>query len=276
MWEEHVLPALRPGRIVRTRAILTFGLGESEVAAKLGPLMERTHSPLVGTTASKGVIAVRIRYEGAPGRIDSAAVTEAEHVIAATESVVRERLGPVVFGVDHESLAGVVLEALKARGQKLTTVESCTGGLLGQLITDIPGSSAAFLGGWVTYSNQMKQQEVGVPAELFTPSSPGAVSREVAAAMARGGLERWGGGADWCLSITGIAGPEGGTPEKPVGTVWIGLAWRHDGRTTIDCAALCVCRRALQHQRLVGAGCAGDAPLPAGRPAGGQVAATGG
>jgi nicotinamide-nucleotide amidase len=90
--------ALRPARVVRTRAVLTFGMGESEVAAKLGPMMARTHSPLVGTTAVRGVVAVRIRFEGEVGRLDAAAVEEADSAVADIEATIRQRLGPIVFG----------------------------------------------------------------------------------------------------------------------------------------------------------------------------------
>jgi len=218
MFEASVAPALRPDpeQVVRVRALHTVGLGESDVATRLGNLMSRSCNPLIGTTASKAVVSCRIRYTG-PG--PAAAAQEA---VAAAETAVRERVGPYVFGADDETLAGAVLGLLIGRGKRLATVESCTGGLLGALLTEVPGSSAAYAGGWVTYTNELKQSLVGVPAELFGPGRPGAVSREVAGAMARGGLER--SGADYCLSITGIAGPEGGSAEKPVGTVWIALA----------------------------------------------------
>lgn len=218
MFEAQVVPALRPpaDRAVRTLALHTFGLGESHVATRLGDLMARTHSPLVGTTASGGVVTCRVRYEGPPGRAD----TE----MAGVEADIRARLGPYLFGAGPDTLASAALTLLTARGQSLAVVESCTGGLLGSLLTDIPGSSAAFLGGWITYTDRLKQELVGVPANLFGPGRPGAVSREVAEAMARGSLDR--SGADHALSITGIAGPGGGSEHKPVGAVWIALASR--------------------------------------------------
>jgi nicotinamide-nucleotide amidase len=219
MFEARIVPRLRPARPVLTRAILSFGLGESEVAERLGELMARTHMPVVGTTVQGGVVAVRIRHEGAGG----------EPAIAETEGTIRGALGPYVFGSDDDSLAGVVIRDLKERAQHLAVVESCTGGMLGQMITEVPGSSAAFFGGWITYSNQMKVCEVGVPPAIL--EQQGAVSPQCAAAMSRGGLER--SGADWCLSITGIAGPDGGSPDKPVGTVYIALAHRGDATPEI-------------------------------------------
>jgi PncC family amidohydrolase len=119
-----------------------------------------------------------------------------------------------------------LLRALARRGLRLATVESCTGGLLGAEITSVPGSSEVYLGGWVAYSNALKVSQVGVPARLVERGGPGAVSREAAEAMARGGLRR--SDADLCVSITGIAGPGGGTRGKPVGTVWIAVASRKE------------------------------------------------
>lgn len=223
MFEAQVMPRLHPppGRIVVTRALHCFGLGESEVAERLGALMERGRNPVVGTTVSMGVVTCRVRYEG----VISAEERRAGRLppkIAETETAIRERLGAYIFGEGSDTLASVVIGLLKGRDQTIATVESCTGGLLGAALTDIPGSSAAYLGGWVTYANELKIQEVDVPAELMAPGGPGAVSRETAEAMARGGLER--SGAAHCVSITGIAGPDGGTAEKPVGTVWIAVA----------------------------------------------------
>ncbi len=141
-------------------------------------------------------------------------------------------------GSDNPGLVETVLDMLNARGERLAVVESCTGGLLGAMLTAVPGSSAVFAGGWITYTNAMKAAEVGVPSELFpdfhqsAAHAPGAVSPEVARAMAIGGLERarfgfaTGEGVEHCLAVTGIAGPDGGTESKPVGTVWICRASR--------------------------------------------------
>lgn len=215
MFQTGVAPHLRPraDRAVRTRTLHTYGLGESEVAKRLGPLMERSRNPMVGTTASRAIVSCRVRYEGPAAAADEA--------MRRAEEEIRERLGAYLFGADEETLPWVVLELLRWRGKRLAVVESCTGGLLGAFLTDVPGSSDVFVGGLVTYTNELKRRLAGVPEDLFGPARPGAVSREVAMAMARGGRERL--GADYCLSITGVAGPGGGTAEKPVGTVWIGL-----------------------------------------------------
>ncbi len=219
MFERSILPRLRlaPGREIRTRALHCFGLGESEIAARLGDMMDRGRNPLVGTTASGGVVSCRIRHQSNRAREHAAKGTA--DPLADTERLIRDRLCPYVFGADGDTLASVILDELKRRGETLAVVESCTGGLLGTLITEVPGSSAAFLGGWITYTNEMKQRDAGVPASIFAAGGPGAVSRECAEAMAMGGCER--SGATHCLSITGVAGPDGGSEAKPIGTVWI-------------------------------------------------------
>jgi nicotinamide-nucleotide amidase len=218
MFEAQVLPRLRPapGRTVRTRVLHTVGLGESDLASRLGDLMDRSRTPLVGTTASGGIVSIRIRYEG------PLLPADAEALIAQTEAACRERAAPFVFGCESQTLAERVIAGLKDRGQSLAVVESCTGGALGASLTDVAGSSSAFVGGWITYTNAMKSREVGVSESLFAPGGTGAVSRECAGAMAIGGLER--ANADWALAVTGIAGPAGATPHKPVGTVYVALA----------------------------------------------------
>ncbi|MEQ8850763.1 MAG: CinA family nicotinamide mononucleotide deamidase-related protein [Phycisphaerales bacterium] len=229
MFDAHVRPGLAAtGPVIRTRRVHTMGLGESDVAARLGDVMRRDRNPLVGTTASGGAVTCRIRFEG-DASIATAALDDAERIV-------REVVGPYVIGVDGEDVERATLAALVDSGGRLVTVESCTGGLLGSRITAIPGSSAAYEGGWQTYSNEMKAALVGVPADML--ATHGAVSAPVARAMARGGLERIPNsrrapGAH-ALAITGIAGPGGGSPEKPVGTVWIARASRQDGALTDD------------------------------------------
>lgn len=220
MFEASVRPHLRPDarRVVRTLVLPTIGLGESEVAARLGELMRRDRAVMVGTTASKGVVSIRVRYEGPPENAQ-AAIDEAEHAV-------RTRLGDVIFKHGEVSLAAEVLGLLTSRGLTIATIESCTGGLLGAMLTEVPGASAAVLGGFVTYSNAQKTVLVGVPESIFLPDGDGAVSAACASAMAQGGLRRT--GADVCAAITGIAGPEGGSAAKPVGTVWIAVATRGD------------------------------------------------
>lgn len=226
MFERFVAPALKPGpgQRVRVRAVPTFGLGESAVADLLGDLMRRDRNPLVGTTASGGIVTCRVRHTGPD--------VHAERLLDETVAEIRSRLGPAVLSVqdghdDGQALVRAVSDLLRDRGQTVATVESCTGGLLGEMFTRLPGSSDVFAGGLLTYSNRLKTDLAGVDAALI--DAHGAVSREVATAMALGGLART--RADHALAITGIAGPDGGTEAKPVGTVWIALA---SGRKPMD------------------------------------------
>lgn len=126
-------------------------------------------------------------------------------------------------------LAARVAARLRTSGEVLVTAESCTGGFLAKVLTDLPGSSTWFERGWVTYSNAAKESELGVAHNLI--DQRGAVSESVALAMARGALKA--SQADHAIAVTGIAGPDGGTPAKPVGTVWIGWAYRDEGRVTV-------------------------------------------
>lgn len=245
MFQHQVVPRLRPraGVSVVTRCLHCIGIGESVLATRLGDLMDRDRNPLVGTTASGGVVSCRIRYEGTEGS------ERAGELVAATEREVRERAGVHVFGADGETLQGAVLSRLSRYGARVATVESCTGGLLSKLITDVPGSSAVFRGGLVTYSNELKVLLAGVPVGLLSVDGPGAVSPEVAGAMAAGGLERL--GADVCLSATGIAGPggavpsQGSRPAKPVGLVFVGVALRRELAAKLGVQELDV--RAFRH-----------------------------
>jgi nicotinamide-nucleotide amidase len=224
MFQAQVLPRLRPpaGRLVRTRVLHCIGIGESDLANRLGPLMNRTSNPLVGTTASGGVVSCRLRYEGPA---DEDACTRA---LEDTEAQVRRIAGEFIFGAGDDTLAGAILRALRSRAETVGTIESCTGGLLGGMLTDEPGSSAAYVGGLVTYTNALKSALAGVDASLWAEGGPGAVSAECVRAMATGGRERL--GATHALAISGIAGPGGavpashGRPAKPVGTVFIARA----------------------------------------------------
>jgi nicotinamide-nucleotide amidase len=228
MAERDVFPVFKNyGKaVVMTEALHTFGAGESTVAEKLGELMRRDCNPLVGTTVSKGVVTVRIRSE---------AVTRllARKHLAATVEKVESRLGNLIFGRGEDTLAGVVGKLAGKIGVRVATAESCTGGLTATMFTDEAGSSVYFEGGWVTYSNAMKTRELGVPASLI--EREGAVSKAVACAMAEGALRRE--ETDWSVSTTGIAGPDGGSDEKPVGTVWIGLGHRSGAgiKTRAEC-----------------------------------------
>lgn len=218
MFEHHVAPLLRPpaGRVVLTRALHCLGIGEGDLARRLGPLMDRNRNPSVGTTASGGIVSIRIRYEG-----DASGAEQAmkESVRAAGNAA-----EPFLFGEGNTTIQKVVLDCLRIRGERLVVAESCTAGGLGSLFSETPGSSAVLLGGWITYSNEMKASMLGVPGPLL--AAKGAVSAEVAKEMAEGALRAASsaGGAEHALAITGIAGPDGGSESKPVGTVFIARA----------------------------------------------------
>lgn len=216
MYDASVLPAIAPqagGAVILKTTLFCFGAGESDIGEKIRDLMQRGRNPTVGTTAQRGVIGVRILACGASRE-------EAQRLLADSVAEIRRRLGTLVFGENDDHIGREVGRLLKERRQTLAAAESCTGGMLSKLITDVSGSSAYFVQGYVTYANEAKTRLLGVPAELI--ASHGAVSREVAEAMALGCRQR--AGSDLAISITGIAGPEGGTADKPVGLVYIGLA----------------------------------------------------
>ncbi len=203
-----ILDAEGAGVRVAARTLRCCGLPESEVGVLLAELMDRRRSScLVGVTASKGILSVTVRGE------KQSAVDE-------TYQAARERLGSAVFGTGRDTHAEAVVKALAAAGCVVSTAESCTGGLLAGAITSVPGSSDVLREAVVTYSNEAKIQRLGVPEAVL--AEHGAVSEPVAVAMADGQRART--GADIALSITGIAGPGGGSAEKPVGTVVLGLA----------------------------------------------------
>ena len=155
-------------------------------------------------------------------RSDTMPPETAEHDLAATQQACRDALGDLIYGADGCTLPEVVGELLRSRSQTVATAESCTGGLLAKYLTDIPGSSDYFRYGWVTYSDQAKTALLDVPPQ--TLQQHGAVSEPAVLAMATNARVR--SGADYALSVSGIAGPTGGSPGKPVGTVCIALADR--------------------------------------------------
>ncbi len=216
MFQRDVLPVLRSlsnGRVILSRTLWTAGQGESTIAEKLGALMRRDRNPSVGTTASAGLVGLRLN-----ARFDDP--QEARRQLDATDAACRAALGNLVFGHDDQTLPQVVGDLLKANRQTVATAESCTGGLLAKMLTDLPGSSAYFHAGWVTYSNEIKTKMLQVREQ--TLADHGAVSEPVALEMAINAHRN--AGADYALAISGIAGPDGGTEQKPVGTVCIALA----------------------------------------------------
>ncbi|MBN1765607.1 MAG: competence/damage-inducible protein A [Sedimentisphaerales bacterium] len=210
---EKVLAGQKNIEIVFERTLHLVGTGESNVGQILGEMMQRGANPLVNSTAKQGILSLRILAR-APGE------AEAQTLILPIEQEIRRRLGDKVYGCDEETLPLVVGRELRRKGQTLAVAESCSGGMLAKEITDIPGASDYFLCGWVTYTNKAKSELLQVNSNLI--QKHGAVSEEVAHAMAYNALRL--AGADYALSTTGIAGPTGGTPEKPVGLVYIGLA----------------------------------------------------
>ena len=194
------------------RTVRTSGLGESFVEERISDLMK----PFVGAgmdlgyCARNGEVDVRFVARGA----------DAATTVANAERLLYDTLRSLIYGVDDDLLETVVVREFTARRKTVALAESCTGGFISNRLTNVPGSSAVFLGGLVTYSNDAKQTILGVRPE--TLAAHGAVSEAVAKEMAEGAREKL--GADFAVSVTGIAGPAGGTPEKPVGTVWMALA----------------------------------------------------
>jgi nicotinamide-nucleotide amidase len=146
--------------------------------------------------------------------------TEADRRLRAAADTLHSRAGEWVYGEDESDLAELVLQRARSQGLRLAVAESCTGGLLGARLTEIPGSSEVFVGGVIAYDNDLKVELLDVPPSML--AEHGAVSEPVARAMAHAAADRFGVSA--ALSVTGIAGPGGGTPAKPVGTVWFGCA----------------------------------------------------
>jgi nicotinamide-nucleotide amidase len=215
MWRRHVRPDLCVMTRLRTppTEVIAAGLTEVEAADRLGDLLDRERRPRLGIRVGRGL--VRVSVEDPAGDLD-------QDAMEAAACDVRARLAPWSFDSGLRSLPEVLGRCLVQRGWVLATAESCTGGGVGAAVTSQSGSSGWYAGGWVTYTNEMKRDQLGVPASLLSRSGPGAVSAEVVRAMAEGALGR--SGADLAVAVSGIAGPDGGSEAKPVGTVWIGLA----------------------------------------------------
>ena len=208
MFLEKVLPILQkltPPSAFAMRTYRIGGLGESLVEERVG-------EELVA-------LGVELGYCARPGEVDVRTIGAPE-LLDRAEAIIRERLGDCIVSQDDRSIEKVVVDLLTDRGATVATAESCTGGLLANRLTNVAGASAVFMEGFVTYANEAKARALGVDAQLI--AAHGAVSREIAAAMAEGARDR--AGVDYALATTGIAGPGGATAEKPVGTVFIALA----------------------------------------------------
>jgi nicotinamide-nucleotide amidase len=187
----------------------------------LADLMERGRNPVVGTTVSDTIMAIRVVARGPDGAV-------ARRLLDNDRAEIKRRLGDAIFGEGETTLQEAVGHLLLDRKVTIATAESCTGGLLGKRLTDLPGSSAYFHRGYVTYSNEAKQELLGLSENLI--AEHGAVSEPVAAAMASSA--KTAGRADLAVSITGIAGPGGAVmPDKPIGLVFVGFA--HSGGTQV-------------------------------------------
>ena len=215
MFEETVLTMLQQvagEQTIVVRKLKCFGAGESAIAEMLGDMMQRGRNPLVNCTVQYGVVTLQIV---ATAKNKEKALQMAEN----DEKSLRNTLGKLVYGRVEQTLAEVVGEKLAKHKKTLAVAESCTGGVLAKLLTDIPGASRYFMYGWVAYSNQAKISELGVPVDMI--QKYGAVSEQVAGAMAQGARKK--AGTDFAIATTGIAGPTGGSEQKPVGLVYIAV-----------------------------------------------------
>jgi nicotinamide-nucleotide amidase len=216
MWQDTAVPFLKTQGYgqnpIYSRSLRFFGIPEAALAEKVNHLFNSTN-PTVAPYAGKGEVRLRISARAA----NEAAANELIEPIAQE---IKQIAGAHYYGTDGDTLASVVGGLLKAKGQTLAVAESCTGGGLGQRLTDIPGSSEYFMGGVISYANRVKVDLLGVNADDL--AAAGAVSEIVAQQMASGVKAKL--GTDWGVSITGVAGPGGGTDTKPVGLVYIGIA----------------------------------------------------
>lgn len=216
MFSETVAPVLAQkgtGQILVTRNLHLVGIGESRLAEVLGDLLHEQSNPTLALYASGGIVRIRLACKAESRE-------EGLEIMAPVEREIRSRTKEFLYGTDGQSLEEVAAQFLVEKKLTLALAESCTGGLIGHLLTNVPGSSAFLNRGYVVYSNQAKVDDLGVRPE--TLEKFGAVSEQCAREMAEGARDR--AQTDLALAVTGIAGPTGGTPDKPVGLVYISLA----------------------------------------------------
>jgi nicotinamide-nucleotide amidase len=216
MFLDHCVPRLRrilPKLVIRTRCYRVAGMPESDLDQLISPVYKPYANPATTILAAPGDIQIHLRAR-------CGAEAEAEALLAEVGGKIEALLGDRIYSRHGEPLEEVIGKRLRERGETLSVAESCTGGLLAERITSIPGSSDYFIGGFLVYANLMKTRLLGVEAALI--EEHGAVSESVAEAMADGARSRT--GSAYALAITGVAGPGGGSDAKPVGTVVIGLA----------------------------------------------------
>ena len=219
IFREKIIPYLRErsDRVLVSRNVHIFGMGESMVESKIEDIMKNSTNPTVAPYCKEGEVRLRVTASAEREAKAREMCDEVIEKISATE------VGEYIYGVDIDSLERAVVEFLRERGLTLALAESCTGGLVAKRITDVSGCSDVFMGSCVTYANEAKMRVLGVNAE--TLEKYGAVSAETAREMAKGARERI--GSDVAVSLTGIAGPGGGTAEKPVGTVYLGISTKN-------------------------------------------------
>ena len=214
MFENQVLPKLEALKYIEDQEnylqLRTIGVGESQLETDFQPLFDNYENLQIAYCAHQGQVDFRISYPGTENRMDQ---------LLEIAEICKKQLGNQFLCLGHHSVSEVISNMLKARGKTLALAESCTGGLISNTFTDISGSSEFFLGGIVSYSIDAKQDLLDVPEGMIQQYTE--VSQEVAVAMASGAAEKF--ESDYALSITGYAGPSGGTAENPVGTVYIGL-----------------------------------------------------
>ena len=219
MFGESLRPLLvqRAGRtaVIRSLTVRTTGLAESQLPELLGDLAAGAPAVSLAYLPSTDGVDLRLTVRGHP-------LPETEHLLLTTSALLRQRVGQHAYADDDRDMADVVVDACRRKHLTLAVAESCTGGLLGARLTGVPGASDVFRGGVIAYDNDVKSETLGVPPALM--EEHGAVSEPVAISMSLGA--RTVAGADLGVAITGIAGPTGGTADKPVGTVWIALADR--------------------------------------------------
>lgn len=216
MFERECLPRIEarlPKQVIRALFYRVAGMGESDLDALIAPVYTKYTNPVTTVLAAAGDIQVHLRAR-------CSTCEEAEALLAEVGPPIEELLGDRIYSRNGDPIEAVVGQMLKQRGESVAVAESCTGGMLGERITSVPGSSEYFAGGFLTYSEAMKTALLGVPAELIREH--GAVSEQVACAMAEGARSRI--AATYAISITGVAGPEPEAPDIPPGTTYIALA----------------------------------------------------
>jgi nicotinamide-nucleotide amidase len=217
MLGDTLIPFLRDrlgtdGPVIRSLTLRTANIAESALADRLGELARGINGLSLAYLPGSDGVDLRLTSWSLPAR-------EAEAALRAGAAAIRDKVGRFIYGENADDLAALMLAECAARDATIAVAESCTGGMLGERLTAVPGSSRVFLGGTIAYANAVKTRELGVPAEMI--DEHGAVSEPVARAMATGVRLRF--GSTIGMGITGIAGPDGGTPDKPVGTVWVAV-----------------------------------------------------